>query len=551
MEITERMRRIWKILRSDGINEYGTAGLMGNLYAESRCNTVCVEGLLIRRYKQDGYLSWPYGEYDQRTSDLYCKRVDSGEISRDEFLSPRQYTGKSYQYGWGLWQITSKSRKEGLYDLCKKKGVSIGDENVQVEYLLYELKNKYKTVYDSIKNANTIEYASTIVLKKFEIPSNPNVLVSQRAGYGRQIYTALHGSTSPATVSSNSSKINNTVKWEGYVSLSSLPVLTWTNSSSKPCSFSPLKSGIKVGVCDEINGSDGTKWYFIKHNSKFGFVKSNGVSKNASQPAATTTKPKTTTVTEQDIRNNVIAIAKSYLGCKESDGSHRKIIDGYNAHKPLRWGYKVTYTDAWCATFVSFVGIKAGLTDIMFTSCNCDDMISLYKSAGRWMENDAYVPNVADIIMYDWQDNGAGDNVGGADHVGLVVSCDGKNITAIEGNKNDSVAYRTIAVNGKFIRGYCLPNYASKAGGKKVETSESSDDSKLNETVRWYGTVTAESLNVRRWAGTSNEVCSFSPLSNGDRVGVCDSVKADDGSKWYFVKYNGLFGFVHSDYIEK
>ena len=51
-------------------------------------------------------------------------------------------------------------------------------------------------------------------------------------------------------------------------------------------------------------------------------------------------------MTEREIRNKVVAMAEAYVGCKESDGSHRKIIDGYNAHKPLARNYKVTYTVA-------------------------------------------------------------------------------------------------------------------------------------------------------------------------------------------------------------
>ena len=65
--------------------------------------------------------------------------------------------------------------------------------------------------------------------------------------------------------------------------------------------------------------------------------------------------------------------------------------------------------------------------------------------------------------MYDWQDKGTGDNTGMPDHVGFVVSLNGTAMTIIEGNKNEAVAYRSLNVNGKYIRGYCLPDYASKA----------------------------------------------------------------------------------------
>ena len=32
-------------------------------------------------------------------------------------------------------------------------------------------------------------------------------------------------------------------------------------------------------------------------------------------------------MTEKEIRSKVVEIAKGWLGCKESDGSHKKIID--------------------------------------------------------------------------------------------------------------------------------------------------------------------------------------------------------------------------------
>jgi len=168
-------------------------------------------------------------------------------------------------------------------------------------------------------------------------------------------------------------------------------------------------------------------------------------------------------MTEKEIRQKVVSKAKSYLGCKESDGSHKKIVNLYNSHKPLARSYAVQYTDEWCATFVSAIGIALGYTDIMPTECSCSKMIELYKAKGRWMENDAYVPSPGDIVMYDWQDKGTGDNTGMPDHVGFVVSLNGTTMTIIEGNKGEAVTYRSLNVNGKYIRGYCLPDYASKA----------------------------------------------------------------------------------------
>lgn len=168
-------------------------------------------------------------------------------------------------------------------------------------------------------------------------------------------------------------------------------------------------------------------------------------------------------MTETQIRERVVATAKAWIGYNEADGSHRKIVDVYNSHRPLARGYALKYTDAWCAGFVSAVAIKLGLTDIMPTEVGVWNMIELYKKLGRWKESDSYVPKPGDVIMYAWGDNGVGDCTSGASHVGIVVSCDGKTITVIEGNKDNAVGYREIAVNGRYIRGFGLPDYASKA----------------------------------------------------------------------------------------
>lgn len=180
-------------------------------------------------------------------------------------------------------------------------------------------------------------------------------------------------------------------------------------------------------------------------------------------------------MTEQQIRNQVVSTAKKYLGCKESNGTHKQIIDIYNGHRPLARGYSVKYTDAWCATFVSAVAVLCGYTDIMPTECSCAKMVQLYKNLGRWQEKDDYVPQLGDIVMYDWGDTGKGDNTGTPDHVGIVAYISGTTMKIIEGNISDSVAYRTLSVNGKYIRGYCLPDYASKAteGGNTKPNTES------------------------------------------------------------------------------
>jgi hypothetical protein len=157
--------------------------------------------------------------------------------------------------------------------------------------------------------------------------------------------------------------------------------------------------------------------------------------------------------------SKVVKQAQSWIGKKEADGTHKTIIDLYNSHRPLSRGYKVKYTDSWCATFVSAVAIRLGYTDIIPTECSCQRMVDLFKNADTWSENDARTPKPGDIIFYDWDDSGKGDNNGWSDHVGIVEKVAGGKITVIEGNYSDAVKRRILAVNGKYIRGYGIPRY--------------------------------------------------------------------------------------------
>lgn len=158
-------------------------------------------------------------------------------------------------------------------------------------------------------------------------------------------------------------------------------------------------------------------------------------------------------------RTQIINQAREWIGYNEADGSHKKIIDLYNSHKPLARGYKLKYTDAWCAGTVSALAIACNATDIIPTEVSCAKLIELAKAKGIWVEADNYIPLPGDLILYDWQDNGNGDNKGNPDHIGICESVVGDTITVIEGNYQNAVGRRLMRVNGKYIRGYITPKY--------------------------------------------------------------------------------------------
>ena len=165
-------------------------------------------------------------------------------------------------------------------------------------------------------------------------------------------------------------------------------------------------------------------------------------------------------MSESAIRERVVAEARKLLGAKEGTAAHEKIVDGYNSQTKLPRGYKLKYTDAWCAATMSYIGIALGVPHVLLPECSCSKMIELYKAKGRWEERDDYVPKPADLVMYDW---GAvsGECTGAPDHVGMVEKVEGKTITVIEGNYDNQVKRRQICVEYVKIRGFCLPDYDS------------------------------------------------------------------------------------------
>ena len=255
-------------------------------------------------------------------------------------------------------------------------------------------------------------------------------------------------------------------------------------------------------------------------------------------------------MTEKQLREKIVSIAVGWLGCKESDGTHKKIIDVYNSHKPLARGYAVKYTDAWCSTFASAVAIKAGLTDIIPTECGCEKHTELFKKLGAWVEDDAYTPKAGDYIFYDWDDNGVGDTKGYADHIGIVVSVSGTSMKIIEGNISNAVGYRNIKVNARYIRGYGVPNYASKA------TEEEKEEAKPVTPTTPTDNLIYEVGDLVQFTGCLHYTSSYkSGVAKGCKAGVAKVTARSKGQPhpYHLVAVSGkgstVYGWVNDSDI--
>ena len=109
----------------------------------------------------------------------YTQAVDSGA-----------YTGfATDSAGYGLAQWTASDRKESLLAYAKEQGKSIGDLDMQLDFLYHELETKFPDVLAQLKNATSVRAASDSVLLHFEMPKDQSASVqAERALFGSTYY---------------------------------------------------------------------------------------------------------------------------------------------------------------------------------------------------------------------------------------------------------------------------------------------------------------------------------------------------------------------------
>ena len=168
MKITETDKSIFSLLMTAINNPYGVAGLMGNLFAESSMNPVCITGKNAKEI----------------TGAEYADKVYKGIITRDQFIYD--------EIAFGLVQWRYYSRKANLHDFINAHyNGKFSSYTAQVEFMLNEIKT-YKTVWNTLLNATSVKEASDIVMEKYEKPGNVTEAAKEkRASYGQEYYDAF------------------------------------------------------------------------------------------------------------------------------------------------------------------------------------------------------------------------------------------------------------------------------------------------------------------------------------------------------------------------
>lgn len=178
--------KIWNRLRVAGLNAFGAAGVMGNLYRES---------VLDPQNLQDT------GNKKLGLSDAeYTKRVDDGTYTN--------FVHDSIGYGVAQW--TFWSRKQALLNFAKSAGVSIGNLEMQLDFLVKELKEDFPAVWNVLRTAKSVREASNIMLFKFEAPGDQGTKVqNDRAASSQTFYDRYATTATPSSSKGGGHMISN------------------------------------------------------------------------------------------------------------------------------------------------------------------------------------------------------------------------------------------------------------------------------------------------------------------------------------------------------
>lgn len=183
-------QKIWNFLYNCIKNEYGVAGLMGNLYAES--------GLKSTNLQNSFNISL------KKSDELYTSEVDNNTYK--DFISDKA--------GYGIAQWTYSTRKKELLSFAQKNKTSIGDLNMQLQFLIQELQYNFPKVLDVLQKANNLKDATNIVLTQFEKPANMNTEVQNtRLEYSTKYYNMFR---SKIDNSANNVVNNNSIEITPY-----------------------------------------------------------------------------------------------------------------------------------------------------------------------------------------------------------------------------------------------------------------------------------------------------------------------------------------------
>lgn len=553
----EAEKRAYERFIQAGMTPAGACGLIGNLEAESdgfypwRVEYLCINRLKEFEIKDS------CGNY--YTQESYTKELDAGKISCEQFLHP--VPGRQYGYGFAQW--TSPGRKSGLWNLVHQRGVSMADEDTQIDWLLHELKNDYAGVLKVLKTTTSIRTASDKVLVDFEAPNGITAALEEsRAARGQKFYDAYVKTGEVKGKENCMSEIDQiyaVAKEEvGYLEKKSNAYLddktknAGYNNYTKYWRDSRLEGMMAYyGYPASSDFAGGKNWPYCADGIFWAFMKALGVSR----------------AQELLLHNGAAfincetmygkAVAAKQLISAPKPGSVVLFYNSSGVHYHTEFCYAVKngimYTIGWNTSGASSVIANGGGV--------CDKRYVISKTKAHYFmpaykdtSSTITATHGTSVTLLKYGSKGSAVKDMQTKLIALGYSCGSCGADGEFGSG-------TLAAVKAFQWDECL-EIDGIYGEQTAEALNVAYESKVNKQTTdpvnsprlFVGKIKKDGVDVRTWAGREyGNIKSWPKLNKGNLVDVLDYTQtATDGEKWYFVRIADKYhGFVQQKYIKK
>lgn len=161
----------------------GIAALFGQIEKESH---------FIVNNVQDG-MGW--------SDEDYTRAVDNGTYT--QFATD--------EIGYGLYQLTEKSRKTSYLEFTRNRGASIGNMENMVAFMLWELYKKFPGIWRQLQTSHDLNALTKTLLYEWENPQEKVQNLADRLQYANEWYQKLKqkgGGTMSSTTANQNGSVN-------------------------------------------------------------------------------------------------------------------------------------------------------------------------------------------------------------------------------------------------------------------------------------------------------------------------------------------------------
>lgn len=378
-------------------------------------------------------------------------------------------------------------------------------------------RNQSVTIYETVKDGSGDAWYSVEAVKGGK---------SYR-GYVFAAYITLDKNSG---ASSNSGSSGGSTSIEAVVNCDVLNMRSGAGTNNSV--VKTLDKGTAVTITGEKKDSSGTLWYQITVSGKSGYVHSSYLTKKNSGSS-------NSSGSSSSASGETMVVAYDAVNMRSGAGTSKSVVT------VVYMGDKVTVVEqekngsgeVWYK-----VKTSSGKTGYIRSDLLKGDTSSGSNSGSSNNSGSTSGSGEKMVVAYDGVNmrSGPGTNKGVIEVIYLEDT-----LTVLGQDKDGSgnTWYKVKAQSGN--TGYIRSDMLKSAGSGSSGSSSGSSEQKT-------GTVFDGWLNVRKGAGTSNKVVVLIP--DGTKVSILDTVKDDEGSKWYHITVNyggsNYEGYVSADYIK-